>query len=112
MLLDANNPLMNVSNIDLLDLLLACAMIFSSVYFSNKLLKRDIRKENKMELDKKADKERVEFLHEEHEKDISEIRNSIEKNSNQHGILFKEINAANKGIARIEGYLKAKEESK
>jgi hypothetical protein len=75
-------------------------------------MKYKIGKDNELKLEKKADITLVESIKIEVEKDISEIRDSIEKNSNQHGILFKEINAANKGIARIEGYLKAKEESK
>jgi peptidoglycan hydrolase CwlO-like protein len=93
-------------------IVVSCAAILITQIISNKNMKYKINKDNEAKLDKKADVTLVESNKIEVEKDISDIRDSIEKNSNQHGILFKEINAANKGIARIEGYLKAKNEGK
>ena len=62
LVLDANNPLLNVSNFHLLDLIAACAMIITSGYYSHKIMKRDMRKENKEALDSKASKGSIEKL--------------------------------------------------
>ena len=85
LVLDANNPFLNVSNFHLLDLIAACAMIITSGYYSHKIMKRDMRKENKEALDNKASKgsiDKLETYVDKQDRSLHHRINKIEKDTN------------------------------
>lgn len=91
-----------------------CVGIFATVYFNNRKMRRDIRKDNQDNLDKKADLLLVERKHIEFDTKFNEVEKSMKSitvaNNNQHIAMLNKIEEVGKGVARIEGYLNAKKE--
>ena len=94
--------------------IISCAAIFITVFLSNRKMKYDISKDNEKKFKEKANLIHVISLNAERERDIEEVKESIRDmqggNSEQHKLLFDKVNTVAAGVARIEGYLKAKNE--
>lgn len=93
-LLELSNPNLNITNLDLLDLLIAGAMVFVTVYFSSKSIKRATMKDNDEKLKEKADLDYVK------EKD-SAIHHRISKVEKDHETLNKKIDSNHNLIIKM-----------
>ena len=112
-ILDATTNLVNI-NTFFLTIGTCCATIFTTVYLANRKMRREITERNEKQLGKKADLVYVKEKNLEHDRDIIEIKASIKTmgdgNSSQHKDMFSQIKKVGEGVARIEGYLEAKQE--
>mgnify|MGYP000530505896 CR=1 FL=1 len=91
---DISSPELNITNIDLLELLIAAEMVFVTVYFSIKSTKRATMKENDEKLKEKADLDNVK------EKD-SAIHNRISRMEKDHETLNKKIDSNHNLIIKM-----------
>jgi len=112
--MDAPSSMLSLNNFDLLTVLIACVTIFTTVYLSNRKMRKDLKKENEIKLKSKADLSYVKEKNLEFDKQIIAINASITtmgtSNSSQHKDLFNQVKEVGEGVARIEGYLSAKKE--
>lgn len=110
----ATDNILSLNNFDLLNTFIACVAIFATVYISNRRMRKELKTESDIKLDKKADLSYVKERNAEFEKKFIATDASIETmnaaNSSQHKDLFNKIEEVGKGVARIEGYLSAKKE--
>jgi hypothetical protein len=86
------------------------ATLFAGIYFNNRKIRREIKKDNEIKLEKKANLSLVKELDKKHGDDIKEVKLSLIGNSDQHKQLFDKVNSVAQCVARIEGYLNAKKE--
>ncbi len=102
--LDVNTPLISFSNFHLLDLIAACAMIVMSGYYYNKMIKRDIKKENDVKFDKKANiayvdqqDRSIHYRVNKLEIENDDLGKKIDKN---HNFLIERIEALNNNVMK------------